>query len=383
MRDAIAAAALLLSVSSSAFAQYPIAFHGGGLGSGGTPRSIVTADFNGDGHVDFAAANYFGSTNSLGVWLWSPTNGFFKSYFYAVDAGPFGIATADFNHDSRPDVAVTSADANVVTVMTWNGDGFTLSARLVAAGNPREIVAADFNRDGNVDLAYTLYDCGCVEIALNQGNGHDWRPGIRAPAAAGTHGLAVADFNRDGILDLVATNAIANKASVLFGDGSGQFPTKTTVSLGRSPRNVAVGDFNRDGFPDFVSINTDSNDVTVYLGTNGTAFTKVASPLIDCGTGCIKAGNSPRDVEMADINGDGLLDLLIADYGDDTLMVWTGNGAGQFGDGPGPYQFNSVKQPRTLALGDFNEDGRVDVLVGNQGNGAVIIFFNDTPFKGR
>lgn len=77
-----------------------------------------------------------------------------------------------------------------------------------------------------------------------------------------------------------------------------------------------------------------------------------------------------------------MIDLAISDYGEDRLVVLENDGTGHF-PAAGRVRLESVFNPRTLAIGDYNEDGRPDILVGNQGNGAVILFRNGTPFPGR
>jgi len=77
-----------------------------------------------------------------------------------------------------------------------------------------------------------------------------------------------------------------------------------------------------------------------------------------------------------------VVDLVIADYGENRVIVLKNDGTGHF-PAAGRVRLASVSNPRTLAIGDFDEDGRPDILVGNQGNGAVILFMNNTAFPGR
>ena len=91
---------------------------------------------------------------------------------------------------------------------------------------------------------------------------------------------------------------------------------------------------------------------------------------------------SPRDIEAVDADGDGVVDLAISDYGENRLLVLKNDGTGHF-PVAGRVRAESLFNPRTLAIGDYDEDGRPDILVGNQRNGAVILFVNGTPFPGR
>src|SRR5581483_11714836 len=142
--------------------------------SHGTPRAVVTADFNGDGHLDFAAANNSpGST--VEVYLGHGDGTFTPLEQIFIAAGAFGIASADFNHDGRADLVVTSADSSTITVLLWTGSGFALARTMKSpGGDPRFIVAADLDRDGNPDIAYTSYACGCVETWTSNRTGDVW-----------------------------------------------------------------------------------------------------------------------------------------------------------------------------------------------------------------
>jgi len=185
----------------------------------------------------------------------------------------------------------------------------------------------------------------------------------------------------DGALDLVVTNSLANSVSVWhgFGDGTGfvaeSFPTQGT------PRSVTIGDFNHDGRPDFAVANTSSNNISIFLGATGATDPKanfvgrtLAAPV-----------SSPRDILAVDVNGDADLDLVVASFADNTVYVLTGDGAGGFGAAEKRFTVavSSPSGPRTLAAGDWNEDGRIDLLSGNQNNQTVTLITNQSAFKGR
>jgi hypothetical protein len=354
-------------------AQGPPQFSRVNINLGGSPRGIVVADFNGDGHLDFATANYQ-SPNQISVYLGDGARGFhLNSQIHDVD-GLFGIASADFNHDGRSDLAVTFGDRNVVAFYIWTSAGFVGTGGFQSpGGDAREIVAADFNRDGNPDIAYGSYACGCVEVMLGVGNGNgDMTFKGDFPAGAGAHGVAAADLDRDGILDLVVTNALAGTATVMKGNGDGTFTKGVSMKTGSSPRNVTVGDFDHDGWLDFAVANTGTNNIAVFFGPFMTntprGFTQ----------GTI---SSPRDIENADVNGDGNLDLIVSSYTTGKVFVLGGDGAGGFTTSV--VQLSSGSGARDIAVGDMDEDGRTDVLVANQTAGTASIFFNATPFRGR
>jgi len=154
---AIGVAFALLLLARTAGAQADPQFHTQSIATGANPRGIVTADFNGDGHLDFATANS-GTASELVVYLGDGQGGLHLNGTVALPAGPFGIASADFNHDGRADLVVTSADSGMVTILTWAGSGFVVTQTLTShGGDPRLVVAADLNQDGNPDIAFTSF----------------------------------------------------------------------------------------------------------------------------------------------------------------------------------------------------------------------------------
>src|SRR4051812_34802309 len=183
MKRVLCAFAVWLAGASFAISQTST-FQTSVINSGGSPRGIVAADFDGDGHLDFAAANFGSAPHDVSVWYGDGRGGFSRPEFYSVGSGPFSIAAGDVNHDGHPDLAVAVADASKITILLWTPSGFVVSANLDLPqetveqpfpGNPREVVIADFNRDGNADLAYTLYAHGILDITTGAGDGVHWQ----------------------------------------------------------------------------------------------------------------------------------------------------------------------------------------------------------------
>jgi hypothetical protein len=366
---------IALSVSVTLRAQSHIRFQSVRFELKSQPRGIVAADFDGDGHLDFATVSA-GRSNELNLFLGGPP--FRLSDNQLLANGPFGIAAVDLRHSGRADVVVTTADANLMNWWLWMPRLFAVGG--VVTENPREIIGGDFDRDGEADVVWTSYQCGCVEVMLG-GPGHSGL-GLdkqTIPAGKGAHGLAKGDFNLDGIDDLVVTNALANSVAVLYGVGDGSFAQGASVGVGSSPRNVTTGDFNHDGLLDFATVNTTSHSVSIVFNSRNSTSRFRSTTLPPA------ALLSPRDIEAVDVDGDGNLDLVVASYGSDQVVVMTGDGTGRFGAKQGATTdvFTSRSGPRTIATGDFNEDGRVDIFVGNQNSATITMLFNDTVFKGR
>jgi uncharacterized repeat protein (TIGR01451 family) len=323
---------------------------------GTNPFVIVTGDFNGDGKLDMAVVNIDSSDVSI---LLGNGDGTFQAAKNIAIAGGVGpIVTGDFNGDHKLDLAVGS-DTNA-TLLLGNGDG-TFRSPIQINVDASSLLAADFNQDGKMDLltpAGVLLGNGDGTFQPPHGQGIDYafevadfngdskpdvlsRKGVflgngdgtfqpprplptlcNFPDSCGFFDFApAADFNGDRKLDLAVT--VARKClfcdkptfsvEILFGKGDGTF--QSPVDLGIGDQYVTAGDFNGDGKMDLAStpsIYQGSSLVHVLLGKGDGTFPSQFT--VDS-----KAG--PDFILVADVNGDGLADLLLADPADNLADV--------------------------------------------------------------
>src|SRR6266700_2921229 len=249
-------------------------------GSKNGPSGIAVGDFNGDGKLDLAVANY--GDNSFSVLLGNGDGTFQPPRTLPIGTHPALVAVGDFNGDGKPDLAISSVGDNTVSVLLGNGDGTFLAPQVTPVGlNPWYFAVGDFNGDGKLDLAVADYGCpldctsspsNTVTVLLGNGNG-TFLPGPSLTVGNGPAGVAVGDFNGDGKPDLAVANLNDNTLSILLGNGDGTFQApQTFAGVGTKPYFVAVGDFNRDGKPDLVITNHLGNTVTVLLGNGDGTF---------------------------------------------------------------------------------------------------------------
>jgi hypothetical protein len=331
---------------------------------GNNPLSVAVGDFNGDGHQDLAVANYY--SNNVSVLLGQGDGTFQSAVNYAAGYIPNSVAVGDFNGDGFADLAVASNSG--VSVLPGQGDGTFLPAQSFYAGiYPSSVAVADFNGDGKPDLAvanYGFYGQGSsVSVLLGKGDG-TFQPPVYYPAGGESASVAVGDFKGDGKQDLAVANSYpSNTVSVLLGKGDGTFQTAPSFPAGSSPRSVAVGDFNGDGIQDLaVANNTYSGTVSVLLGQGDGTFLPAQS---------FPAGSSPRSVAVGDFNGDGKLDLAVANqgtsfpyYDDSSVSILLGQGDGTFLPA---LSFSAGAGRRSVAVGDFNGDGKLDLVAAGYG----------------
>jgi VCBS repeat protein/centrosomal CEP192-like protein len=366
-----------------------VAFSASTAAVGQGPAAMVAGDFNGDGKIDLAVANRAASTVSI---LLDNGDGTFRSHVdYPVAANPATILTGDFNNDGKLDLVVGNS------ILLGNGDGTFQPFLAVSISGA---LAADFNGDGKLDLAALVQNGSgtVISVALGNGDGTFQPPVVSAtmvqPGAPASLSATAGDFNGDGKLDLaVASLATYGDAGSLFvhlGNGDGTFEAGSLVTNSLSffnPTWVGVADLNGDGKLDLVATSCFTRDTLavsypVFLGKGDGTFTVAAG-------GAAPAGNfaCPASGVIADFNGDGQLDLAALNPpapnnpsppgpDDNTVSILLSNGDGSL---QAPVEFPTGSLPDAAGAGDFNGDGRLDLAVANHGDNTVSIFLQRLP----
>ncbi len=332
----------------------------------GSPVALVAGDFAGHGYVDVAAAD---SNGNVSILLNTAGDGTFSAAHVTVGGTLSGIAAGDFNKDGSLDLAVSDSAGNKVDTLLNNGSGgFTELGTGVSTGsgsNPSGIVAADFNQDGNIDVATSNAGTNTATVLLGNGAGSFT---LQAAQATGTDPIALvtSDINSDGYPDLVAFDELSGSTgavAVLLGNGNGTLQVAQISTQAFLPGTQAtVADFNRDGKPDIALTQQGNQYASVMLNNtlptqypDGRSFATY-NPL---STGM---GNFADSVAVGDFNRDGLLDIAVSYLQDNDVQVLFGNGGGGFAAGA---TYSVGSQPFWIASGDLNGDGYPDLVTTN------------------
>ncbi len=366
--------------------------------SGGSAHSIIVADVNGDGKLDLLLATYTGA----GVLLGNGDGTFQTVRSYSSSAyDASSLAVGDLNGDGTPDLVVAyqqlseTTQEGAVVVFLGNGAGYFQATRSYDSGgiHAAGVALADVNGDGKLDIVVTNvcpFNNGCgtegtLSVLLGNGDGT-----FQAAETYGTGGLfptsvVVADVNGDGKPDLVVGDVASfsnsqGSVAVLLGNGNGTFQTARTYGSGGSntyisAASIAVADVNGDGKADVVVSSEciddvcDQGAVGVLLGDGDGTFQTVQT----YGSG----GYGASGVAVADVNGDGKLDLLVANdcaTGSLCKLGFQANSDGAIGvllgDGDGIFQTAQTYDSggwgsSGVAVGNLNGDGKLDLLAAN------------------
>ena len=218
------------------------------------------------------------------------------------------------------------------------------------------VALADLNHDGHLDLIVATCDNAIVRVRLGDGLGNFGTESDFPLVSDGTpsaFGIAVADFNGDTHPDIATAADLEGRVYILFGDGTGNFPTQASYDVGLFPQFVLAADFNEDGHPDLAAPNAGSNNLTILLNDGAGGFT--AGPAIPTALG-------PYYVRAADLNGDNHLDLVVPGGPNNLVLIYFGNGNGTFSFGSFVLS-TTLGGPFDAAILDFNHDTIPDLVV--------------------
>ena len=349
---------------------------------------VAAGDLNGDGKLDVIA----GSNDGIFVMLGDGKGNLSAAVDIGFGANPTQVALADLNGDKRLDAVVLDSLGSNFWVLLGNGDGtFQAATRYpmgTAQGLAPGMLVADLNGDGNLDLAVTGQTSlpnaqfqfqnapGTVLIFSGNGDG-TFQPAVQYnPSGQIDWALAAGDFNGDGLTDLAFVSnrpSTPTQVGLMFGTPSGTFQSPASYAVGPIPGRPALADLNGDGVLDMVVANAGFNgNLSVLIGNGDGTF----QPAISYPTafGALTA-------VVADFNGDGNPDIAVGNGTASNILVFPGNGDGTF---RAPVaSFNAIGGATFMAAGDFNKDGKLDLAVLGAVGVQIALGNGDGTFHGN
>lgn len=336
-------------------------FPNGGSGSiSGFGPFFTVDDFDGDGDSDIAFGNSF--ANTISVVLGSGDGTFTEPWIYGAGDNPHAIASGDLNGDGVPDLAVSNEYDYTIGLFLGNGDGSFLSMATTGVGQmPGALAVRDLDEDGSPDLVVGGYEA--VAVLLNNGDAtFQQLPAMTTGVATGS--LTAGDLDGDGHDDLVTVSI--DGVFTYFGAGDGTFTPGESYQAPIHPRNAVIGDLDGDGLPD-LAVGSSGDEleevdgaVSVLLNDGDRTFTPGQTLAVEEGLRCISAG---------DLDLDGDIDLVSANWWNRELVVYEGDGDGSFLEAA-TYSAGSCVY---LLVADINGDSDGDLVLSTSRSFSVFL----------
>ncbi|CAF4428439.1 unnamed protein product [Rotaria sp. Silwood2] len=335
------------------------------------PPSAAIGNLNNDSQLDIVVAN--SGTDTVGIFL-GYNNGTFqaqKTYSTGSKSQPYSVVLGDFTDDNKLDIVALNYGTNSMGLLVGHGDGTFEDIRLYSLGTSRPVSAtvADLNNDMYLDIIIANYDTSTIGILLGYGNGSF---SMQVKYSTGYDSLpcyiVVADLDKDNHLDLIISNSGTNNVAIFLGHGNGSFSFSYLYSTGvdSHPVTVAVGDLNGDDRLDIVVANYGSSTVGAFLNYANGTFSKMKISVIDSTV-------HAHSIVIGDFNRDKILDVAVANTGNDSVVVLRGSDNGKFVSQE-TYSTGIGSTPVFLLVDDFNNDNELDLITVNNGTNNIAIF---------
>ena len=363
--------------------------------TGATAFNAAIGDIDGDGKPDIAVTN--NTPNTVSVFRNTTTEGginagsFAAKQDFTTGTDPIDVELADLDGDGKLEMIVSnnggpsvSVFHNTATSGTIDGSTFSAKQDFTTAGNPNGIAIGDIDGDGKADIAVVSQASAVVSLLRNTSVAGAIGASSFATKVDHTVGttpmdVAIGDIDGDGLPEVVTANSGAANISILRStatpgviDGS-TLAAKVDYTSGSGPRAIALADGDGDGKLDIITANNSAGTISIFVNT-------AMSGTIDAGSLASKldfaAGTAPIGVDLADFDGDGLLDIAIAEDTGGTLSLFENTTSGGSVSLGTRVDFDLGVTARHIAVADLDGDDRPDAVIPNLNSGTVSVFHN-------
>lgn len=331
-------------------------------------NAAICADFDKDGNADVVTSH-----NDQGGSWYHPGRGdgtfdaSVRLTFFPSFEKTYGLAPGDFDEDGKPDLAVAYVDQSGIGMLLGDGRGsFQLRGVERSVRFILSVATGDFNLDSHLDIAGANR-----QLDIHLGDGQGGFSTLRAaaqPLLSNATSLAAHDVNRDGFLDLIsASNVLTGNVSIFLGDGTGNFSHSQQLYLGNGVVRAVLGDLDGDDRLEIIVNETVAGRLHVFRGNDSGIYSDIPEQTLEL--------ESVLDLAVADLNEDGLTDLIVADHANWRVKLYPGT--------PGnllttSQDFDIGLRVLGLALGDIDNDCSIDIVGFEHSFSALAVLLNRT-----
>jgi len=328
---------------------------------GHTTASVLILDQDDDGWLDLLVIGGGHLTEFRG----NGSGGFNLHGKIPAGEQPVDLAVGDLNQDGRPDLVIANHDTDYLTLFFGRAGGFGSGSSerlsIEVSPHPHAVEVADLDGDGHSDIVVDDRDRERLMVYRGLGNG-TFIPGVPIVVGGDPYrGMVLVDLDGDGRLDVVTPNP--RHIAIQKGTGRGRFSPGPSLESGFVPPfNAAVADFNGDEIPDIAAGSGEGRGrCMVWFGKKDHSFVQDPNaPYV--------IADGPTRLNTADVDGDGLDDILVTSYIGNELAIGTGDREG--------FHFQRIRlegNPWDIAAGDLNRDGHQDLVVAHDGADYVTL----------
>ncbi|WP_162944944.1 FG-GAP-like repeat-containing protein [Flavisolibacter nicotianae] len=345
------------------------------------PYFVTSGDLDGDNKMDLVVLSINDNTMSLYRNIGSPGSlAFAQPVIYPAGATPFHAALGDMDGDGKLDIVIGSYGNSRIIIYKNEGSpgiiAMTNAKDFATGPNPHGIVIADFDGDGRADIGTANQNGNTASVFRNLSTTGNINIASQKdfPVGYWPQRLSAGDYDGDGKPDLAVPNYNSGLLSVLRNTGSQgmvSFASKIDFSAGGTPFHASTGDLDGDGKDDIVVSNVGSNNIRI-LKNNSTAGKIDFSEYYD-----LYAGNTPVFSTLGDLDGDGKIDIIVANFGANTLSLFRNIGSKGIIAFDAKRDFKTGTSPRAASIADLTGDGQPDISFISSNSNTLSVLANN------